>query len=204
MHKFDINLHCAVSCRKMKLYPTEKGTALGSNGRYMSLYLALADPASLSPTSKICASVTLRILDKKESKHYSRKGKFWSQDSTAWWIISANEGIWRVFTHLLSQPSPAANFWFSSSTHEHGWTRFILLSLLTSTYRESYSVWVEGRYRNYELYQVRCYVEAEVTILGVLDELPWGCVMLGTERIAVFLWGLRTSYTLCLLKSCFH
>jgi len=57
-------------CRKIKLYPNGKDAELGN---YVSLYLTLADP---SPGSKIYAQITLRILDQKQAKHHSGKGKF--------------------------------------------------------------------------------------------------------------------------------
>jgi hypothetical protein len=44
-------------------------------GRYLALYLTLANPASLSPGSKIYAQTTLRILDQKQVKSQYGKGK---------------------------------------------------------------------------------------------------------------------------------
>jgi hypothetical protein len=56
-------------------------------------------------------------------------------------------------------PPLAANKWFSASSHEHGYSRFILLSNFNSQY------W------GY-LMKDTCLVDVEVTVLGVVDALP--------------------------------
>ena len=60
--------------RMMKLYPEGHGVGLGSG--YLSLYIALADPATLPPSSKINAQIILRILHHQyTSYNVSRNGK---------------------------------------------------------------------------------------------------------------------------------
>jgi len=61
-----------IFCRQIKLYPKGKGTDLG---RYLALYLTLANPTTIPPGSKIYAQTILRILDQKQSKHQFWKGK---------------------------------------------------------------------------------------------------------------------------------
>ncbi|KAK7363417.1 hypothetical protein VNO77_05560 [Canavalia gladiata] len=106
---------------KIKLYPKGKSAELGSS---LSLYLALADPSTLSPSSKIYAQIILRILDQKQAKHHFGKG----------------------------------NYWFSASSHENGASRFLLISIFTNQ-NSGYLV------------KDTCLVEAEITILGVVDAL---------------------------------
>ncbi|XLR38932.1 hypothetical protein S83_023592, partial [Arachis hypogaea] len=55
---------------KIKLYPKEYGPGFGS---HLSLYLALSNPSTLSPVSKIYAQITLRIVDQKQAKHHFGK-----------------------------------------------------------------------------------------------------------------------------------
>ncbi|XP_027333122.1 TNF receptor-associated factor homolog 1a [Abrus precatorius] len=59
---------------KIKLYPNGKGAEVGS---YISLYLVLANPSALSPSSKIYAQIILRILDQKQAKHHFGKANYW-------------------------------------------------------------------------------------------------------------------------------
>ncbi|TKY68371.1 MATH domain and coiled-coil domain-containing protein [Spatholobus suberectus] len=59
----------------MKLYPKGKNAGLGSN--YFSLFIALADPTTFPPGSKIYTQITLSILDQREGKHDSREGNYW-------------------------------------------------------------------------------------------------------------------------------
>ncbi|KAL5781889.1 hypothetical protein ACOSP7_006918 [Xanthoceras sorbifolium] len=70
---------------KIQLYP--KGRRLGS-GSHLSLYLAIADPTTLSPASKIYAEFTLRILDQVQARHIAGKGNYWfstvSNQETGW------------------------------------------------------------------------------------------------------------------------
>lgn len=106
---------------QIKLYPKGKGT---DSGRYLALYLTLANPTAIPPGSKIYAQTILRILDQKQSKH-----QFWK-----------------------------ANYWFSASSHEHGTSRFILCSNFTS------------QYLGYLVKDI-CFVDVEVTVLGVVDAL---------------------------------
>ncbi|KAK2358456.1 TRAF family protein [Trifolium repens] len=107
---------------KIKLYPKGKDNDLG---KYLALYLTLANPTSLSPGSKIYAQTTLRIFDQKQGQNQFGK----------------------------------ANKWFSASSHEHGYSRFILLSNFNS------------QYLGY-LMKDTCLVDVEVTVLGVVDALP--------------------------------
>ncbi|KAK7264772.1 hypothetical protein RJT34_32382 [Clitoria ternatea] len=104
---------------KIKLYPNGKGTELGG---YLSLYLALANPSTLSPGSKIYAQIILRIHDQKQAKHHFGK----------------------------------ANYWFSASSHENGASRFLPINNFTN------------QHSGY-LVKDSCLVEAEVTILGVVE-----------------------------------
>ncbi|CAJ1940732.1 unnamed protein product [Sphenostylis stenocarpa] len=105
---------------KIKLYPNGKGAELGN---YLSLYLAFADPSTLSPTSKIYAQIALRILDQKQAKHHFGK----------------------------------ANYWFSASSPENGAPRFMPINSFTNQ-NSGYLV------------KESCLVEAEVMILGVVDD----------------------------------
>ncbi|OIV89381.1 hypothetical protein TanjilG_22344 [Lupinus angustifolius] len=59
----------------IKLYPKGKGSGVGSG--YFSLYLALADPKTLPPTSKIYTQIILRIVDQKQSSHVVGKFNCW-------------------------------------------------------------------------------------------------------------------------------
>ncbi|KAK9934086.1 hypothetical protein M0R45_021243 [Rubus argutus] len=59
---------------KIQLYPKGKGSGMSS---HLSLYLALADPESLPPGSKIYADFALRILDLTNSRHQYGKANFW-------------------------------------------------------------------------------------------------------------------------------
>ncbi|KAJ1382227.1 TRAF-like [Sesbania bispinosa] len=104
----------------IKLYPNGKDSGVGN---YFSLYLALAEPTTLPPSSKIYAYIILRILDQKYGDHYNGK----------------------------------ANYWVSASRHEIGYSRYVLISKIT----QNNAYMVNGT----------SFVEAEVTILGVVDEL---------------------------------
>ncbi|KAI4335057.1 hypothetical protein L6164_013739 [Bauhinia variegata] len=103
---------------KIKFYPKGKGTGLGN---HLSLFLALAEPTTLPPGSKIYAEVTLLIG---QDKDWDAKG----------------------------------NCWFSASTNECGWERFMLLSTFTSSYL-GYPV------------KNASWVQAHITILGRVDAL---------------------------------
>ena len=59
----------------MKLYPGGQGVAVGSS--YLSLYIALADPTTLPPSSKIYAQIILRMLDQQHVYDRYEKGKVW-------------------------------------------------------------------------------------------------------------------------------
>ncbi|XP_057734010.1 uncharacterized protein LOC130949224 [Arachis stenosperma] len=63
---------------KIKLYPKGNGPGFGS---HLSLYLALSNPSTLSPASKIYAQITLRILDQKQAKHHFGKANYWFSSS---------------------------------------------------------------------------------------------------------------------------
>ena len=58
-------------CRKLRVYPNGRGSGEGS---HLSFFLALADPTTLHPATKIYAEVTLRLQDQEHSKHHSGKG----------------------------------------------------------------------------------------------------------------------------------
>ncbi|XP_027356833.1 probable inactive serine/threonine-protein kinase fnkC [Abrus precatorius] len=64
----------------LKLYPNAKGAGLGTNN--LSLYMALADPSTFLPGSKIYTYITLRILDQKQSNHYYGKANYWISASS--------------------------------------------------------------------------------------------------------------------------
>ncbi|KAI4335061.1 hypothetical protein L6164_013743 [Bauhinia variegata] len=106
---------------KIKFYPKGKGAGLGN---CLSLFLALAEPTTLPPGSKIYAEVSLLIFDQMQAKHCSGKD----------------------------------NYWFSASSNECGWERFMLLSTFTSSY-SGY------------LLNNACWVQANITILGRVDAL---------------------------------
>ncbi|XP_058730126.1 MATH domain and coiled-coil domain-containing protein At3g58220 [Vicia villosa] len=106
---------------QIKLYPKGKGIELG---KYLALYLTLANPTALARGSKIYTQSTLRIFDQKLGKH---------------------------------QIGKAIN-WFSASSHEHGFLGFLLTSNFTSQYSGF-------------LVKDTCYIDAEVTVLGVVDVL---------------------------------
>ena len=59
----------------MKLYPEGQGVGVGSS--YLSLYIALADPTTLPPSSKIYAQIILRMLNQERDFHWDEKGKVW-------------------------------------------------------------------------------------------------------------------------------
>ncbi|KAJ4701064.1 Ubiquitin carboxyl-terminal hydrolase 12 [Melia azedarach] len=63
---------------KIQLYP--KGRQRGS-GSHISLYLALADPTTTPPGSKIHADLTMRILDQIQARHYSGKADYWFSET---------------------------------------------------------------------------------------------------------------------------
>jgi len=67
-----LSYHYDNFCRQLKLYPKGKGNELG---RYIALYLALANPTALPPGSKIYAESVLRIIDQKQSRHQFLKCK---------------------------------------------------------------------------------------------------------------------------------
>ncbi|KAL2338899.1 hypothetical protein Fmac_013345 [Flemingia macrophylla] len=64
---------------KMKLYPNGKDDELGN---YVSLYLALADPSTLSPGSKIYAQIILRIIGQKQGMNHSGQANYWFSASS--------------------------------------------------------------------------------------------------------------------------
>lgn len=104
---------------KIQLYPDGKGYGTGS---YLSLFVALADLAPLSPGSKVLVEFTLRLLDQVNARHVSGK----------------------------------ATYWFSASSQESGWSRYIALEYLHQSSRGFIT-------------KDSCWVEAEVTILGVAN-----------------------------------
>lgn len=53
------------------MYPNGKGNGTGT---HLSLYVALAEPASVSPGSKVLVEFTLRVLDLMHGRHVSGKG----------------------------------------------------------------------------------------------------------------------------------
>ncbi|XP_022842380.1 MATH domain and coiled-coil domain-containing protein At3g58360-like [Olea europaea var. sylvestris] len=67
---------------KIQLYPKGKGTG---KDNYISLYLALAEPEKLSPTTKIYAKYTLRILDQINGIHDSDIANHWYSASNSLW-----------------------------------------------------------------------------------------------------------------------
>ncbi|XP_015899301.3 TNF receptor-associated factor homolog 1b [Ziziphus jujuba] len=77
---------------KMKLYPKGKGNGLGN---HVSLYLALSDPSTLPPGTKIYASFTLRVLNQRNSD-YNR----FSKDSQ-WFSASYYEHGWSRYMPLF-------------------------------------------------------------------------------------------------------
>ncbi|XP_060668833.1 MATH domain and coiled-coil domain-containing protein At3g58370 [Ziziphus jujuba] len=62
---------------KIKLYPRGKGNGLGT---HLSLYLALSNPTTLPPGTKIYANFTLRVLCRlgSEYDHYAKVSKWFS------------------------------------------------------------------------------------------------------------------------------
>lgn len=81
---------------KIQLYPKGKGSGTGS---HISLYLALADPTSISLASQIYVEFTLRILDQLHAKNYFGKANYW---------FSASNPVcgWPRFVSLISLNLP--------------------------------------------------------------------------------------------------
>lgn len=100
-------------------------------------------------------------------------------DSWIEWLIDITSNIFPKFKHIrayiqfINQQlffSPlAANYWFSASNHENGASKFILLSTFSSQY----------------LVKDNCTVEAEVTILGMVDALSWDC----SDFMYIYYWN---------------
>ncbi|XP_016438883.2 uncharacterized protein LOC107764797 [Nicotiana tabacum] len=63
---------------KIQVYPKGKGSGKDT---HLSLYLALAEPSSLSQGSQIYAEFTLRILHQIGSTHYFGKANYWFSGS---------------------------------------------------------------------------------------------------------------------------
>ncbi|KAK6254311.1 MATH/TRAF domain - like 10 [Theobroma cacao] len=76
---------------KIQLYP--KGRRHGS-GTHISLYLTLADSATLTAASKIFAEFTLRIQDQQQSRHIAGK-------VSHWFSASSPESGWAKFASLV-------------------------------------------------------------------------------------------------------
>ncbi|BFG14820.1 hypothetical protein CerSpe_010930 [Prunus speciosa] len=66
---------------KIQLYPKGRD---GGTGSHLSLYLALANPTSLPPTSKIYAQYTLRIVNQLNSSYPYESSKF------TWWFSASS------------------------------------------------------------------------------------------------------------------
>ncbi|CAK9148651.1 unnamed protein product [Ilex paraguariensis] len=64
---------------KIQLYPKGNGSGIGT---HISLYLALADPTTLPPGSKLFAEFILRVLDLKRDNHEFIKGTYWFSASS--------------------------------------------------------------------------------------------------------------------------
>ncbi|XP_050374093.1 uncharacterized protein LOC126791661 [Argentina anserina] len=67
---------------KIQLYPKGKGSFMGT---HVSLFLALADPTSLPPGTKIYTEFTIRILDQLHQRHNYSKANFWFSASKPEW-----------------------------------------------------------------------------------------------------------------------
>ncbi|KAH0784235.1 hypothetical protein KY290_003833 [Solanum tuberosum] len=63
---------------KIQVYPKGKGSGTGN---HLSLYLALAEPTSLSQGSQIYADFTMRILDQVNAQNYLGKANYWFSGS---------------------------------------------------------------------------------------------------------------------------
>ncbi|KAH7512812.1 hypothetical protein FEM48_Zijuj12G0129700 [Ziziphus jujuba var. spinosa] len=93
---------------KIKLYPRGKGNGLGT---HLSLYLALSNPTTLPPGTKIYANFTLRVLCHIDAKyHHYAKGKKKLKKKKKFYVLSK---------------------WFSASDYEHGLSRFMTLPYFT-------------------------------------------------------------------------
>ncbi|XP_074382399.1 protein RESTRICTED TEV MOVEMENT 3 isoform X1 [Apium graveolens] len=75
---------------KILMYPNGKGNGTGT---HLSLYVALAEPASVSPGSKVLVEFTLRVLDLINGRHISGK-------VTRWFGASDPESGWSRYITL--------------------------------------------------------------------------------------------------------
>lgn len=75
---------------KILMYPNGKGNGTGS---HLSLYVALAEPAAVSPGSKVLVEFTLRALDLMHGGHISGK-------ATHWFCASDPESGWSRYVTL--------------------------------------------------------------------------------------------------------
>lgn len=132
-------------------------------GSHISLYLALAEPTSLPPGLKIFAEFTLRMLDQRNSKHHYDKGI----NVSFCHFINCLVYLFIFYEDVIG-PQPyisydlsfnlAVSRWFSASSPEQGWSRFISIAYMNLT-NMGYLVWDT------------CFVEAEVTVLAVVNAL---------------------------------
>ncbi|VVA37118.1 PREDICTED: MATH [Prunus dulcis] len=88
---------------KIKLYPMGRD---GAASGHLSLYLALADPTSLPPTSKIYAQYTLRLLN----QDYSSSNR---EYKVSWWFSASSP--------MQGWPRFITVTWFKTTSH-----RFLL------------------------------------------------------------------------------
>ncbi|KAH7863955.1 hypothetical protein Vadar_023971 [Vaccinium darrowii] len=76
---------------KIQVYPKGKGTGIGT---HISLFLALADPSTLPPNSKIYAKFKLTIVSQTNSNLHQ------SRTETYWFSASKKECGWNRFLTL--------------------------------------------------------------------------------------------------------
>ncbi|XP_057470432.1 protein RESTRICTED TEV MOVEMENT 3 isoform X2 [Actinidia eriantha] len=81
---------------KIKMYPKGRDTGMGT---HISLFLALTEPETLAPTTKIFAEFTICIHDLKHKSDYSSTTSYWFSSSKPEWG-------WRRFIplHYFSLP----------------------------------------------------------------------------------------------------
>jgi len=64
---------CCLCSRKLVLYPSGN---LESNGSYVSLYLAIADPEKISHGGKVNVNFKLFVYDQKNDKYLTIQGTY--------------------------------------------------------------------------------------------------------------------------------
>ncbi|KAI3469195.1 hypothetical protein Pfo_025858 [Paulownia fortunei] len=82
---------------KIQLYPRGKGSGIDS---HISLYLTLAEPENMLPSSKIYAEFTLRTIDQLDGVHHTGTANHWfsTSDSAYGWQRYISLGYFHLST----------------------------------------------------------------------------------------------------------